>query len=149
MMTLKTIVLGPILGSVLLLTAPGLAVADDRPLTMDAYCELTKRLYQLSELELKDRLAVAEELRDDKKRVQERFESLRQQYQSVRAKLYANFETSSAAFGQFAHENRDSVAAHLEENPTLRNEIEGLKSHVRALADRIESSLSRASGGEK
>lgn len=148
-MTLKTIVLGPILGAVLLLTAPGLAAADDRPLTMDAYCELTKRLYQLSELELKDRVAVAEELRGDKKRVQERFEALRQQYQGVRTKLYTNFETNSAAFGQFSHENRDSVAAHLEDHPTLRDEIEGLKNQIKALADRIESLLSQASGGEK
>lgn len=149
MLTLKTTYLGPIIAAILLLTAPSLAAAADRPLTMDAYCELTKRLYQLSELELKDRVAAAEEARGDKKRVQERFEAIRQQYQSIRGKLYVNFETNSGAFGQFSHENRDSVAAHLEENPALRNEIEGLKNQIKALADRIESLLSQVSGGAK
>ena len=80
----------------------------------------------------------------------ERFEKIRQQYQSVRSKLYSVFETNSAAYGVFSHENRDSVTQYLEENQSLRNEIEGLKDRIKALADRIESLLSsEGSGGEE
>lgn len=129
------------------LLAPLPALAENRPLTMEAYCDLAKRLYALSELELQERVTAAEQLRGDKQAVIERFERIRQNYQPPRGKLYTDFETGSGAFGQYSHENRDAIAAYLEERPALRNEIEALKDRIQALADRVEAILSAANAG--
>ena len=117
------------------------ASAAEQPLTLESYCEITKRLYGLSELELKDRIAAAEGLRGDKKKVMDRFDKIRTGYQGHRNKLYSNFETNSSAFAKFAGDHRESIEQYLEENPSLQGEINSLKDRIQGLADRVEALL--------
>lgn len=119
---------------------------DDRPLTMEAYCDLSKRLYALSELELKDRLAIAEQIPNDRKELMARFETTRARYQSLRFKLYSLFETSSGAFAAFSQQNREEFEQYLEQHASDRSEVERLKGAIQALADRIEAKLRPAGG---
>ncbi len=134
--------------AILPLLAADVAFArSEQRISMESYCEISKRLYALSELELKARLATADQIPQDKKEVMARFDKLRTEYQGYRNKVYALFETSSGAFAAFARDNRDSIENYLEDHAAERTEIERWKSTIRALSDRIESRLAPANRG--
>ncbi len=127
-----------------LLIANARSAQSEQPINMESYCEISKRLYALSELELKARLATADQIPQDKKELMTRFDKLRTEYQGYRNKIYAIFETSSGAFAAFARDNRDGIEQYLEDHAAERSEIERWKSKIQALADRIESRLAPA-----
>jgi hypothetical protein len=130
------------------LTPP--ARADETPLTMDSYCELLRRVYALSEIEWKDRIVAAEQLRGDRTQLIERLGRITSEYRGHRAKLFQAFGTESGTFGKYANDNKESIQQHLEESPSLRNEIDGLRDCVQGLVDRFEALMaSERNGGDK
>jgi hypothetical protein len=121
--------------------------AAEKPLSVDTYCELSKRLYALSELEWKERVAAAEQIPNDKPQLIERLGRVSAQYQGHRAKLFAAFETSSSVFGKFGSQNRDAVEQYLESQPSVKAGIRDLRDRVQALIDRFESLMAAAQKG--
>jgi len=123
--------------------------ADEQPLPMADYCEVTKRVLLLSAVEWKERLAAAEVNQGDERSLWRALDTITSRHRSYRAKIYGQFGTSAGTVGRFSTDNKDEIRAYLDESPQIRNEIESARQTVTGLIDQFEALMARSRGGQK
>jgi hypothetical protein len=123
--------------------------AEERPLTVEIHCEVTKRLLRLYEAEWNERIAAAEANRGDEKSLQRALSTITLRHHPLRAAACADQKTSLQALARFSSERQTEIRDYLESHRQDAAEIDAARKRVDVLIERFERLMEQAREARK
>lgn len=131
----------------LLVLVREIAVAGERPLTVETHCEATKRLLRLYESEWRERVAAAEANRGES--LQRALATIAAKHRGLRDAACGELQTTQQALGEFSRDHAVEIADYLDSHRDDQADIAVAHKRIRLLTERFESLMEEERRGRK
>ena len=132
-----------------LLLVGAVAVAGERPLTVETHCEATKRLLRLYESEWRERIAAAETNRGNSASLQRALATIAARHRALREAACGELQTTQQALAEFSRDHAVEIADYLDSHRDDQADIAAAHRRIRLLTDRFESLMEEDRRGRK
>ena len=137
----------------ILATILGVALATSgRPaqsdFTVRDYCEVTLKAMEVTEVEWKDRISVAQSHQGPSKALEARLRSLESEYNHFRSRAYAQYGTTFQDYLRFGAGHQAAIKQYLEQNADLKNALSETSGRIQGLRQQMESVMSARHAAE-
>jgi chromosome segregation ATPase len=130
------------------LATPALAFLQN---SIQDYCEISWKILTVTEMELKDRIALAKSHTGTQQELDAALQSLDAQYERLKNQVYSTYGTTVQAFLRYGAAHQSGINSYLEQNSSVKDALEDLNKRIQSLRQEMESVMSakRKRGSDK